>query len=148
MRTWFSGCKAHVLRTFVLAIPLVLAGCTITDPSVQDEQAMQSLGAALTKLTSAVDVATAYEDLPPDIDEQQLLQRSTQHDPALLTPFDGYAVRVLNADGHVVLLVCADDRRRGLLEDAACTARLDRHAWREAGAACEFSLEVAALCGQ
>lgn len=148
MDNWCSGRRAAAVRRLFMAMPLAVAGCAITSPSVQDEQAMQSLGAALTKLTSAVDVTVAYEELPQDISERRLLQRSTQHDPALLTPFDGYAVRVLNADGHVVLLVCTDDRRRGLLEDAACTPRLDRHAWREAGAVCEFSLADKRSCDQ
>lgn len=134
------------MRMTLMALSLALAGCAITGPSMQDEQAMQSLGAALTKLTSAVDVAVAYEELPPDIGEQELLMHSTQHDRALLQRFDGYSVRVLRQDQHLLLLVCTEDRRRALLEDAAYTPGLDRHAWREAGAGCEFSLTDAAVC--
>lgn len=133
------------MRMMLMTLSLALAGCAITGPSVQDEQTMQSLGAALTKLTSAVDIAL-YEGLPPDIGEQALLRRSTEHDRALLERFDGYSVRVFRQDQHLLLLVCTADRRRALLEDAACTPRLDRHAWREAGAGCEFTLRGDALC--
>lgn len=136
------------MRMTLMALSLALAGCAITGPSIQDEQAMQSLGAALTKLSSAVDVTVAYEELPDTVGERELLLGATQQDHALLRRFDGYSVRVLRQGDYAVLLVCTEDRRQALLEDATCTGRLDRHAWREADAVCAFSLLDKGTCNQ
>lgn len=146
MSNWFSGHSGTAKRTLVTVLPLFLVACAFAGQPAQDEQEMQSLGAALTKLSSAVDVTVAYENLPAEITEQQLLVHSTQHDPSLLKRFDGYNVRALVQDQYLVLLVCTEDRRRALLEDAACTPGLDRHAWRDEDAACEFSLRDVAIC--
>jgi len=106
---------------------------------------MQTLGSALTKLSSAVDATVAYEDLPEGISDRELLVQATKHDPELLQRFDGYRLRVLHQDSYAVLLVCSETEGRALLEDVACTAPMDRHAWREK-TPCEFTLTAPQLC--
>lgn len=145
MGIWFSGRNVLVRRFLTASVLLSLLACAVVGTSAADEQTMQSLGSALTKLSSAVDVTVAYEDIPEGTSDQELLIHSTQQDPALLARFEGYRLRVLNKNKYVVLLVCSETQDRALLEDAACTAQLDRHAWRER-TRCEFTLTDSQLC--
>lgn len=145
MTAWFSGRNAPAGYLLAVSLLLGVSACAVHGPFKEDEQAMQTLGSALTKLSSAVDVTVAYEDLPEGISDQELLVQSTRHDPELLRRFDGYRLRVLHQDSYAVLLVCSETDGRALLEDATCTAPMDRHAWREA-TSCEFTLRDPKLC--
>ena len=47
--------------------------------------------------------------------------------------------------GHAVLLLCSEDGGRALMEDAGCSARLDRKMFRE-NLPCTFTLRVNEDC--
>lgn len=145
MSAWFSGRNVPAGRLLAVSLLLGVSACAVHGPFMEDEQAMQTLGSALTKLSSAVDVTVAYEDLPEGISDRELLIQATRHDPELLRRFDGYRLRVLHQDSYAVLLVCSETDDRALLEDVACTAPMDRHAWREK-TPCEFTLRDSRLC--
>ncbi len=145
MIAWFSGRNVPAGHLLAVSLLLGVSSCAVHSPFMEDEQAMQTLGSALTKLSSAVDVTVAYEDLPEGISDRELLVQSTRHDPELLRRFDGYRLRVLHQDSYAVLLVCSKTDDRALLEDVACTAPMDRHAWREK-TPCEFTLRDPRLC--
>jgi hypothetical protein len=106
---------------------------------------MLQLGSALTKLSKAVEYTVRYTNPPEGLSDQELLTRATQEDPTLLEPFKGFTVRVLRQDRHAIVLVCTLDRQRALLEDAGCTAKLDKHSWEE-NQRCEFTLSVSTVC--
>lgn len=102
---------------------------------------------ALTKLSATAESAVRYKDAPADLADRALLQWAASHDPALLLPFSAYTLKVLRRDRHAVVLVCTQDGAIALLEDAGCTAKLDRHRWRDApGAVCAFTLEPGVVC--
>lgn len=101
---------------------------------------------ALTKVAAAAESAVRYKDPPTDLSEQEFLDFSTQHDPSLLEPFSAYQLRAMRKDRRAVVLVCSTDGAIRLLEDAGCTAQLDRHHWRSPDSPCEFSIEPAEIC--
>ena len=136
--------NVHATVPVLLAL-LISTGCAHlwTD---QNERMLQ-LGSALTKVSKAAEAEVRYRNPPEGLSEAELLARATAHDPALLDPFRQYAVRVLRQDRHAVVLVCTPDRARALLEDAGCTAALDRQAWTETPPpSCEFTLNVEKVC--
>ncbi len=121
-----------------------LLGCRHSPPGGSE---MYELAAALTKLSAAAEALVRYGDAPEGLDDAQLLLRATASDPALLAHFQGYLLRVSRDDRHAVLLVCDKAGRQGLLEDAGCTAAMDRHLWKENPAKpCAASLLARAVC--
>ena len=132
----------------VLLLCASLAGGALADPSA--EEAMMIRASALTKLSTAVEAAVRYDaEAAAGLGGQALLAFAARDDAALLERFAGLELRVARGDRHASVLVCSPDGGQALLEDAGCTSRLDRHAWREADAVpCEFRLDLAALCGE
>lgn len=136
------------MRTTCLQASLVLA-CAAAIPTVArgDEQDMYRMASALTKLTSAVDAQLLYTPEGASLMDAALLAAATASQPALLTEFSSYRLRVHRFSGAVLLLVCRPDRDQALLEDLSCTAAMDRHHWRDTPAmACAPTLDVAQLC--
>jgi len=63
----------------------------------------------------------------------------------MLTPFQGYVLRVRRAGMRTSALTCSGDGRIGLIEDSGCRARSDIHLWkRPSPAPCEFRMDLAA----
>lgn len=108
---------------------------------------MYSLASALTRLTSAVESAVRYKNVSPDAGDEAVLELATRHDRGLLEPFARYRLRVQRQGRDAVVLVCSRTYAVRLLEDAGCSARLDRHHWRSPVALpCEFTIDVATAC--
>ena len=113
------------------------------------EEAMMIKASELTKLTTAVESAVRYEqERSVNLVELELLKFATSNDPALLDRFADLKVRVSKSnDLHAAVLICTSDGSKALLEDAGCTAAMDRQAWREIPeAGCEFKLDLTSLC--
>lgn len=128
------------------ALAVATLGCVSAGHS-SNEETMLIKASALTKLSAAAESAVRYKDAPGELTDRTLLQWATSHDPALLAPFSAYTVKVLRQDRHAVVLVCTEDGTIALLEDAGCTAVLDRHRWRDTpGAVCGFSIEPRVVC--
>ena len=124
---------------------LCFAGC-MHSVSRSDKR-MWTLASALTKLSKAVESTVRYDPTTGSLTEKQLLAAATRNDPGLLTPFEGYEVRVSTPARHAIVLVCTGDGRQGLLEDAGCSAELDRHLWQEHPALpCAFTVDVLKAC--
>ncbi len=133
-------------RSLAVFFVLSLAITACADDNRLTNESMQIKAAQLTKLSSAVESTVRYKNPPADMDEQGLLKLATQHDPQLLANFDGLKVRVLAKKRHSIVLVCTEDGRRGLMEDAACTAALDQHLWKKPQTPCQFTLDTATAC--
>ena len=130
--------------TLSVVVLTLLAGCQITR---SNDEEMYRLASALTKLSAAAEATVRYENPPAGISEEELLRLATQHDPALLKPFESYFVRVLSRDRHAIVLVCTKDKGQGLLEDAGCSARLDVHLWQaQPPKSCNFTVKVEEVC--
>lgn len=132
-------------RLSLIIIVFLLFGCA--SAQARSEGEMNELGSALTKLSSSVESTVRYKKQGAGLSDEQLLLLSTQHDPAILEPFQGYYLRVLRQGGHSAVLVCTPDGSTALLEDAGCTARMEQHHWRKIPERpCEFTLNLNAVC--
>ncbi|WP_137918355.1 hypothetical protein [Hydrogenophaga sp. 2FB] len=136
------------MKKYLLPIPLVMLVLLIGCASHPSDREMNSLASALTKVSAAVDASARYKRSTDTLDEKQLLQVSTAHDAGLMKPFEGMTVRVLRVGRDSAVLVCQANNGRALLEDAACTARLDAPRWNTSPNPCEFTLDVKQICAR
>lgn len=84
--------------------------------------------AALIHLTKAVHAEIAYADSTAPDDE--LLQEIYTKNPELRRDLGPFKIQTLRSGTRSVTLVCSADGKRGLLEDASWTPRLDRQ-WQK-----------------
>jgi len=136
-------------KTLIKLIPaLLLAACVTTTPPTLNGLTAEERGILSThmvNLSSAVD--TYFADLPgaPTDSDAIILQKSTQHDSRLLAPkFDHYVLKVQYQNPYAVLLLCSKDEKTAIMEDAGCSARLDRQVTHVAP--CEFTLRIGQGC--
>ena len=133
-------CLVKILLTCTLA-------ATLTSCAAQDARQMYAKASALTKLSAAVEATVLYKDPSSELTDNELLRLSTAGDSTLFQEFNSFSLRVHKASNAVIVLVCNLDGTVALLEDASCTAKLDRHHWRDsASAQCEFTLNAAETC--
>lgn len=122
---------------------VTISGCwthTYTD------ETMQPLAATANDLARAVMLYA--KDHPAEaalLDDQELVQRATAFDPNLLKPYEGLMVRG-TAEG--IILVCTSDGKRGLIEDAECSDKVDRLIWSDINAPCQFTLNPETICSE
>ncbi|MCZ7625094.1 MAG: hypothetical protein M5R38_04020 [Candidatus Methylomirabilis sp.] len=139
--------RVHRIGTIVALLVLTLTTWGCAHVASYSEEEMYSLAAALTKLSAAVESAVAFRDPPEKLSQRELLEFATQHDPSLLQPLDRFTLHVLRQGGHAGVLVCTPEGARALLEDAGCTARLERHWWKEdLQKPCAFTLDLSVAC--
>lgn len=124
---------------------LTSAGCTASRAA--EAEKMYVLGAALTKVCNSVEATVRYENPPEGISDKELLALSTKHDPGLMEPFADYDLHVSREDAHAVVLVCDKEGKVGLLEDACCSSKMDRHLWKEdPPKPCKITLKAREAC--
>ncbi|BBL70723.1 hypothetical protein MoryE10_13290 [Methylogaea oryzae] len=103
------------------------------------------LGTNLVNLSAAVDIYFSTLPAAPTDDDATILKNATSPDPTLLAPvFKRYLLKTQYQQPYAVLLVCSKDGKRALMEDAGCSARLDRQV--RSPAPCEFTLRVENGC--
>lgn len=129
---------------FVCAVSVVF-GCSLTPDGVQSEE-MFVRASALTKLSTAVESTVRYKNPPASWTNSELLTAATAHDPQLLSSLAPYKVLVSTQNRHAVVLLCTPSGDRALLEDAGCTAQLDRHHWQGSSIPCAFTVSAAQVC--
>lgn len=134
------------MKTYLLALICLAVWSSVATAQVVTEDEMLVKASALTKVAAAAESAARYKDPSPDLSEREFLEFSTQHDPSLLEPFAGFMLRAMWRDRRGIVLVCSADGTIRLLEDAGCTAELDKHHWREQQSPCEFSIDIAGTC--
>lgn len=136
MRTW-------IVIVFFTSVSLL--GCR--ESNAMDQEAMLRLASALTKLSAAVESTCRYKNPPEGLRDTGLVEFATSHDPTLSVPFRDYVVKGKCEERHGVVLVCAKEDNRALLEDTGCSARLDTHLWQAVPPkACEFTVKVEQAC--
>lgn len=132
-------------QLIVIACALLTSGCAIAESNL-DSETMYIKASALTKLSASVEAAVRYDSPSEGITDEELLKLATEHDPSLLTPFAGLTLKVLTEDRHAIVLMCDQAQTRALLEDAGCTARMDKHSWEDQNKSCAFTLTPAETC--
>jgi hypothetical protein len=133
-------------RTLIsLVAALLLGACVASITAAPDNEERGRLSTKMVNLSSAVD--TYFADLPkaPTDSDATILQNATHHDNRLLSPeFELYVLKVQYQDPYAVLLLCSKDGNWAIMEDAGCSARLDRQVTH--AAPCEFTLHVSRGC--
>lgn len=124
---------------------LMLMAFANANASPIDDEERGRLSTKIVNLSSAIDVYfTNLPEAPTEYDES-VLRNATQHDSSLLaTEFEPYLLKVQYQAPYAVLLLCSKDGQAALMEDAGCSARLDRQVINEAP--CEFTLQVSEEC--
>ena len=129
----------------MLAIVLLSGACTSSIVAVPDNEERGRLSVKMVNLSSAVD--TYFVDLlqAPSDSDANILLNATRHDTSLLAPeFERYMLKVQYQSPYAVLLLCSKDGKVAIMEDAGCSARLDRQIMH--AAPCEFTLHVVQDC--
>ncbi|QTA83682.1 Uncharacterized protein dnl_60960 [Desulfonema limicola] len=138
--------KKILIIIMAVMLAAAVAGCgKKKDNTKVDEKTMYTLSSSLTKLSAAVESTVRYKKPPAGINDQDLLNLAVKHDPKLLEPFKEYKLRVLQKNKHAVVLVCSKDGKKGLLEDAGCSAAMDKHLW-QSSSSCKFTLDPDEVC--
>ena len=128
-----------------LAAAFLLGACVTPIDDALDAGERGRLSTKMVNLSSAVN--TYFADLPaaPTDSDATILQNATRHDKRLLAPeFQPYVLKVQYQNPYAVLLLCSKDGTRAIMEDAGCSARLDRQVTHVAP--CEFTLRVSRGC--
>jgi hypothetical protein len=131
----------------MIAVVLVLTGCTTLGPGQSGEDEMMNLAAALTKVSAATEANLLYGASSDTLSDGEFLFQSVAHDPGLLKPFASYQIKAMRQNGHTAILVCSENGAVALLEDAGCTAAMDRQRWKDVPPEpCVFTIDLAQLC--
>lgn len=128
-----------------LVAVLVLSACATPSDATPDAKERGILSTKMVNLSSAID--TYFTDLSkaPTDSDATILQNATRHDKRLLAPeFEPYVLKVQYQNPFSVLLLCSKDGKQAIMEDAGCSARLDRQVLHVAP--CEFTLRVSRGC--
>lgn len=145
MKSSFIGYSAFIQdMSATILFTCLLTGCAaVSHKDVSEDMYIKA--SALTKLTSSVEATVRYQQPSTNFTDDELIKLSVEDDPAQLEPFAGYTLKVNRDFDHAILLVCNNDGTQGLLEDAGCTAMLDKHLWQE-NASCAFTLSSDVVC--
>jgi hypothetical protein len=133
-----------------LAAALLLGACVTSTDGASDNEVLDAkergrLSTKMVNLSSAVN--TYFSDLSeaPTGSDATILQNATRHDKRLLAPeFEPYVLKVQYQNPYAVLLLCSKNGNHAIMEDAGCSARLDRQVTHVAP--CEFTLRVSRGC--
>lgn len=128
-----------------LAAVLLLGACVGPLAMAPDTKERERLSARMVNLSSIVEAY--FADLPeaPIDSDNAILQNATRHAPTSLAhEFNSYVLKVQYQNPYAVLLLCSKDGKRAIIEDAGCSARLDRQVTDVAP--CEFTLHVGQNC--
>lgn len=128
-----------------LVVVLLLSACSAPLAATPDAKERGILSTKMVNLSSAVDTYFADLSKAPTENDATILQNATHHDKRLLAlEFGPYVLKVRYQNPYAVLLLCSKDGNRAIMEDAGCSARLDRQVIYVAP--CEFTLRVSQGC--
>lgn len=111
------------------------------------EREMSKIASFLTKLSSKVESSVRFGNMPDNIQASDILEDINKADPRLMSEFDDYKVMILIQGKLSEVLICSKDKKHGLLEDAGCTGRMDKHLWKlKESHPCNFTLSLEIIC--
>lgn len=133
-------------RALIGVIPtLLLAACLSATAAPPDNGERGRLSTKMVNLSEAVDTYFSGLSKTPTDSDTVIMQNATQHDKRLLaTEFEHYVLKVQYQNPYAILLLCSKDGKKAIMEDAGCTARLDRQVINDSS--CEFTLHVNQGC--
>ena len=123
---------------------LIMGGTSAYAEDFSDEE-MQPLAATAFDLARSVRRhAVNNPNDAANLNDRELVRRATAHDPSLMKPYEDFMIRGLPQG---VVLICTEDGKRGLIEDAACSNNVDSKRWNDHSSACEFEVDLNIACG-
>ncbi|WP_310601029.1 hypothetical protein [Desulfobulbus sp.] len=127
-------------------IALFVSGCHFARKT-PDSDEMFTKAAALKRLAATVESAVQYGDVPPQLQNAELLALATEHNPKLLDGFAPYTLKAKNSNKHSSVLMCDPEGKHALIEDSGCTGQVDVLHWQQAPLPpCEFTLQLESVC--
>jgi hypothetical protein len=133
------------LILIILATSMLFGACAAPIVAAPDAEERGRVSTKMVNLSSAVDTYFSGLSEAPTDNDATILQNATRHDKRLLAPeFEPYLLKVQYQNPYAVLLLCSKDGKRAILEDAGCSARLDRQVTQDVP--CEFTLHVSTGC--
>ncbi len=135
--------KQRILASF-FAVSL-LDACAAPIAATPNNAERGILSTKMVNLSPAVNAYFADLSGAPTDDDEAILYNATLHNPRLLaSEFKPYTLKVQYQNQYAVLLLCTKDNNRVIMEDAGCSARLDRQVTN--AAPCEFTLRINQGC--
>ena len=135
--------KHNLLITIV--VTMLLGAYIIPISAAPDVQELGILSTKMVNLSSAVDTYCNNSLEAPNESDEVILINATKHDNSLLAKeFESYTLKVQCQKPYAVVLLCMKDGGEAIMEDAGCSARLDRQVTDSAS--CEFTLHVKQDC--
>lgn len=135
--------KRHISKNLILV--LMLSACATSIAAGPSDEERGRLSTHMVNLSSAVDTYFAGLSEVPTDNDADILNKATEHDSRLLAPeFKSYLLKPQYQSPYAVLLLCSKDGRQAIMEDAGCSASIDRQVTYDAP--CEFTLHVTEGC--
>lgn len=132
------------LILIIVVTSMLLSACVAPIVAAPDAERGR-LSTKMVNLSSAVDTYFANLSKIPTDSDATIVQNATVHDKRLLAPeFENYVLKVQYQNPYAVLLLCSKDSKRAIMEDAGCSARIDRQVVQDLP--CEFTLNVSKGC--
>lgn len=140
MRTIITKYGALIAVAALAALAAAAASCALLGGG--NEGSMTRAAADLRRLSNAVQ-GEVWRGAAPDED---LMALACGRDHALCAALAQYSLQVKREGDEALLLLCAKDESRALLEDAACTPEIDFNPWEKGQLPCRFTLNAAEVC--
>lgn len=137
--------RVRLVAVGLWALLLGAAGCKTCEQRRSEK--MSDLAQSLLRLSSAAEGVAGYGGVPSDAGGKEILDVLAKDYPDLIAPFRGYVIHAQRQGKHAVLMVCEAGDKVGLMEDAGCSAPLEKALWTASPPApCRFSVNASAVC--
>lgn len=126
----------------ILVSVLVLVGCAQGAP--YDDEIMYDHASELKDIVQAVDGEVKF-GANNGLSSDAIIQKVREAHPNAFNSFAPYSLEFAISGDDAVVLMC--DGNVGLIEDAGCTAKVDRVLWIEPRLdSCRFELDTSQIC--
>lgn len=134
----------HMISLLIVSI-LLLSGCATSIAAGPGDEERGRLSTHMVNLSSALEVYFDGLASAPEEDDAVTLQKAIEHDSRLLAQeFRAYQLRTQYQSPYAVILLCSMNGQFAIMEDAGCSARVDRQVTHDAP--CQFTLRVSDGC--
>lgn len=134
------------LKTGLMAVVLLLGLSAFSCAPANDED-YADLAVHLGWVAGAVQGFVDFGEPEAGLSGSEILKQALAMNPDLMKGLQGYYVTSRIIGAYSSVLLCDADQTVLIAEDAGCSAtRLDGRYWGEAPLACEFQLDLAAVC--
>lgn len=133
-------------RATVFASATVIAGCSVSHGL--DNEMIADLAQNVRYVAGQVHAHITYDKPDAGTSSDNLIRRATQPNPTYMASLSGYYVAARRMGSYSSVLLCDNERRQALVEDAGCTSlRVEwQHKENEPSVPCDFSLDLSVVC--